>query len=223
MEKKTSNLFSNKLFTLIAIPLIITITGSAMWDFILADLLVRTYDHILALLEPIAQNYVDSVYKNASSGTSEWASYMLLASSYSFVYGYFLCVIYTFFKNHRTQTEQPQDLNIIPIEECDVVTEIVANDSTQNEPKQHRLVVVTFIILMIVGFLSLNVVIKNCLSHSIQDNTLKNIEIVSPYISDKEYKLLKSDFYLIETKADYLSLMQDLSNIAEHNNLTLKK
>ena len=50
-----------------------------------------------------------------------------------------------------------------------------------------------------------------------------NIEIVSPYISDIEYKQLKSDFHTIKCSYDYDELMQKLQHIAEMHSITLKK
>lgn len=43
---------------------------------------------------------------------------------------------------------------------------------------------------------------------------LTNIEIVAPYISDHDYKQLKSDFYLIETREDYIALQSRIESIA---------
>lgn len=52
---------------------------------------------------------------------------------------------------------------------------------------------------------------------------LNNIEIVSPYISDMEYKMLKSKFYSIETKEQYDMLLKDLVSISSSNSIKLKK
>ena len=59
--------------------------------------------------------------------------------------------------------------------------------------------------------------------NTLTTNTLANIEIISPHISDIEYKQLKSNFYSIESKADYDALMKSISNIANNNHLQLKK
>ncbi len=50
-----------------------------------------------------------------------------------------------------------------------------------------------------------------------------NIEIVSPYISDFEYKQLKSCFHSIQNGEDYEALNLTLKSIAESNSITLKK
>lgn len=59
----------------------------------------------------------------------------------------------------------------------------------------------------------------NLAAYHIAQRTLSNIEIVAPYISDKEYKILKSDFYLIDSKNDYLDLTSRITLIMEQNDL----
>ncbi len=54
-------------------------------------------------------------------------------------------------------------------------------------------------------------------------STTNNIEIVSPYISEEEYKYLKSDFYSIQTREDFDMLHETLDNIAQKHNLISQK
>lgn len=49
-----------------------------------------------------------------------------------------------------------------------------------------------------------------------------NIEIVSPYISDLDYKHLKSDFYSMSSRNDYNTLTETLNEIAIAHGLSLK-
>lgn len=50
-----------------------------------------------------------------------------------------------------------------------------------------------------------------------------NIEIISPYVSDIEYKKFKSDFHMIQCRRDYEDLEQTLQSIADAHSITLKK
>lgn len=52
--------------------------------------------------------------------------------------------------------------------------------------------------------------------------TTNNIEIVSPYITDYEYKKLKSDFHSMKNSIDYKALTQNLDSIAKENTIELK-
>ena len=48
-----------------------------------------------------------------------------------------------------------------------------------------------------------------------------NIEIVSPYITDQEYKVLKSNSYSMKTMDDYNLLYEALEDVAEQHHLQL--
>ena len=50
-----------------------------------------------------------------------------------------------------------------------------------------------------------------------------NIETVSPYISDLEYKYLKSKFHSMENRDDYNNLISELTVLGESYSLKLKK
>lgn len=59
-------------------------------------------------------------------------------------------------------------------------------------------------------------------SSNIARNTLSNIEIVAPYITDMEYKQLRSDFFQMDSKSDYENLVKKISSIVESNQLQIK-
>lgn len=52
--------------------------------------------------------------------------------------------------------------------------------------------------------------------------TTNNIEIVSPYITDNEYKMLKSSFHSMKCRNDYEELINSLDNISEKYDIELK-
>ncbi len=52
---------------------------------------------------------------------------------------------------------------------------------------------------------------------------MNNIEIISPYISDTEYKHFKSSFHLIKNKDDYDNLYSQLEQIASIYSIELKE
>lgn len=60
--------------------------------------------------------------------------------------------------------------------------------------------------------------INNCRTAS-----LCNLEIVSSYISDAEYKELKSTFYSIQTKGDYEEFKSKIYGIGEMYSVELRK
>lgn len=68
--------------------------------------------------------------------------------------------------------------------------------------------------------------IFNLIQYSYIDNTImkltSNIEIVSPYITDAEYKSLKSDFHAMSSRTDYNALVNSLNLISSSFGIDLK-
>lgn len=87
----------------------------------------------------------------------------------------------------------------------------------ENEPKHDLLLIYVwrFVIFIILMYNALIVSFAN----NIARRTLNNIEIISPYISDMEYKTLRSDFYQMNSKDDYLQIISVIENIATENDL----
>lgn len=54
-------------------------------------------------------------------------------------------------------------------------------------------------------------------------NLTINMEIVSPTLSEHEYKQLRANFYSIDSKKDYDDFVTHLEAIANENNITLRK
>lgn len=50
-----------------------------------------------------------------------------------------------------------------------------------------------------------------------------NVEILSPYVSDLEYKQMKSALYSIDGKDDYLSLVTMMDTLASDNSVNLRR
>lgn len=61
---------------------------------------------------------------------------------------------------------------------------------------------------------------SNSFAHQTSKRTLRDIEIVAPYISDIEYKTLKSDFYRIDSKDDYISLTNQIEKLMDEYDLS---
>lgn len=72
-------------------------------------------------------------------------------------------------------------------------------------------------VLILFFNLSLDIAISGDANHM-----LRKIEIVSPYISEFEYKELKSNFYQIDSKDDYNSLNHRIEEIAQQYDLNVE-
>ena len=52
--------------------------------------------------------------------------------------------------------------------------------------------------------------------------SLNNIEILSPFISDYNYKMLKSKFHLIKSKSDYDALNSEIEDLLKTYSIQLE-
>lgn len=59
-------------------------------------------------------------------------------------------------------------------------------------------------------------------SNSTARRTLNNIEIIAPYISDMDYKTLKSNFYQMDSKSDYIQIISMIESVASENDLKIQ-
>lgn len=94
---------------------------------------------------------------------------------------------------------------------------LVHSDMKEKGSRIFQLIIRVFLFL----FLAYHFVVVS-FAATIAENTIHNIEIVSPYITDMEYKQLRSEFYQIDSEPDYDNLMNKISIIAESNSLELR-
>ena len=77
--------------------------------------------------------------------------------------------------------------------------------------------IIAAIWIVTIAFLSLT----NFVNHTMIRLT-NNIEIIAPYVTDEEYKYLKSDFTLMKNYNDFCELTNALNKYASDNNVILK-
>lgn len=90
---------------------------------------------------------------------------------------------------------------------------------SENKTKTQLLNSVVYIVILLSILYNYTITM---LTYSIATDTLDDIEIISPYISDLEYKTLKSEFYQMDSKTDYNHLIEQIENILDDNGLTAK-
>ena len=64
-------------------------------------------------------------------------------------------------------------------------------------------------------------VVSSETSHDIKESFFRRVVILSPYMEDKDRKLLESRFFRMTTRADYDTIVADLEKIAKENDITL--
>ena len=100
---------------------------------------------------------------------------------------------------------------------CDFFTRIF--HSNQKDPQKRILQNILYLSCFFA--IMYNFFVVALVSNTARD-TINNIEIVAPYITDMEYKQLRADFFQMDSKSDYQSLVEKLESIAESHGLQLK-
>lgn len=226
MKKK--KLFEN----VIVIGIVTSVISTVIFSWFITPTTKWLFPKILKLINLFSAAFVDSFYRSATKLSAENANMSNLAFSfvsYIIIWSVFFLVTRTILTFYSQKLKRQIPSNALE-DQQEIVDETVDEHldiPIANQEKRLKLFKGLFsviLVLIIVHFvLSLYMMMSQIFSMNLCSNTMVNIEIVSPYISDQEYKQLKSDFYTIEGKQDYDVLHDKLELIAENNELTLKK
>lgn len=170
------------------------------------------FPKMLSVTEHFTSFFVDYIYRSSACMTIETTGIMTLAFSYILVY---LALLLLFAFSRIILNVLYQDSS-----EDNLKSTKTRSFSPAFEKNMFKLSSVLCIILILMFTL---ITMSQIFSSSISSCTLTNIEIVSPYIADQEYKQLKSDFYTITSKQDFDELRSNLQAIADEYSLQLKE
>lgn len=243
---KMKKLEKLKKYILPAIPAFVL---TFIFSKVLNPVLELLYSSFLNLGSFFIKSFSDSTYRTISHGYSElpslWILYFLpiilmmiflvLEKLREFQFHKFLDSIYELKAQNNAclkKTNDATETDSISDEEKninDILSELVEtknyldnleiNVNNSNKKRSFILKFVTGFLIFIMIFLYA----QQSFVNTAITKALSNIEIVSPYISESEYRHLKSDFYSINNHEDYDLLINTLEEIADANSINLKK
>ncbi len=204
----------NPFVSLIFLPLLI----SAVWEKILSPLFDRVLEGILSISNSLFTSISNHIYTEISNGVMDRYSSVVC----SCLFGAF-CAVTLFSLSNSYELYQSTLLDTSS-------DDASKNDSDDNEQEltlyqfaKYKFLFSSSIIFAVIAHLF-------CLAFLTQqsyvtETALKltnNIEIVSPYVSDLEYRQLKSEFHSMQSRSDYDNLVLKLDSIGSENHLRLK-
>lgn len=213
----------------VAVTVFLGVLGCAIWTF-LDNLILPS---AISLIHSTSSHFADHLYRLASDGLHEYSS-MIINTSFQF----FICAlsviggVFTFSNARRLRLEArlvrkrlssntTSELTPSELTNDDLEKEL---DEVYKAAKRTFYRSVAFLALYCVCACSVLVsVLLVDLSTTIAAETLHNIDIIAPYVSDNQYKLFISDFYQMSSKDDYDALTSSLLDIAKQNGLSLKQ
>lgn len=228
-----------KKYILPAIPAVIL-------TFILSKILNPMFEFLYSVFLKIGSFFIssfsDSTYKSISNGYSEkpsltvlyYTSLIIMVILFMFIswrnYVHMdLIISISKLKEKCNKSIQQDSISDTKTDYNDILSELAATskelENFQNNVnasyKKYSIILIflsTILVFLLIFFYGQQVFINNSIT-----KILSNIEIVSPYISDTEYKYLRSTFYSISNKEDYESLLYTLEEIADANSISLKE
>lgn len=196
------------------------------------------YSSMLKIGDNIIISFSNSTYQAIAEGFSEQSTYTLFYMVILVLFtvsGYFCSWISALHKESQKQSEflekkinAPERIQppILPTKSSFTSSDDVNNIIGRIHRNRRKNKILYNIIIAVIFFTNFSAFFMYSRQVFIREkiiSAINSIEIVSPYISDQEYKEFKSAFYLIQNKQDYESLLGDLNAIADINNITLPK
>lgn len=185
--------------------LFIGILGCALWEYIFSPLCTFVYIKTSSLIDKFSVTFSNSTYSEISKGYYDSPVIDIICF---IIIIFFICVssiyyLYLTRKLHHKSTSKEK----FPYEYLKM-----------NFFMRFIILIATQLVMLFWMYWIGNLIfINHC-----KTTSLCNLEIISPYISDLEYKELKSAFYSIQTKADYESFVNTIKEFGEEYSLKLK-
>lgn len=224
MKKKSK--FTQDIF----IGIITGILSTLVISWFITPLTNLIFPKILTFLENISMPFVDGLYRMASTITIERVGLLNLTFSATCVLFLMIFSVRFLFSTKGEIQDHLDEINALISPASKMSEEEIMQSLKEDKRyflkkrKEYKKLSLAYLIsVILVCFTILLSKMTQIYASSLSTNTRANIEIVAPYISDQEYKQLKSDFFTIKNKSNYDSLQKALKKISEENHLYLKE
>jgi len=215
-QPKQKNLFRNSIIGIV----LISVFSNFIGEKIITPFAIFIYTKTSNVLSLFFETYNNAIYRNISGGFNDENSFFLLflVPYFGFIFLFYLAHVKNVFKQGATTARAKSDFECVYKEDDDDI------DDANFDIKKFALLALKAIALLAFQILLVAFLYGQfSFIQRTKTSTLNNIEIVSPYIEDIEYKQLKSDFHSMESKQDYDSLIEKLTVISSEYNIRLKE
>lgn len=188
-----------KKFTQIIYTIILSIIAAALWEKLLSNIFDKIVTYIFSFGNKFIKWISNITYSRIAEGVYINVSYYIFIIIVS-------CILSVFIIMFR----YPPFIN---------------KDKTTNEHdsiSKKGIMLLKSVICIIYFFFLLFLLATNFINDNITKAT-NNIEIVSPYLSEQEYKMLKSKFHTINSKDDFDDLYSILKDYSDKYGVTLRE
>ncbi|EKF9197624.1 hypothetical protein O1B20_003579 [Vibrio cholerae] len=186
--------------------LIVSVVASVLVILFVQPFLTFSGDMIQWILSKTAVIMSDSIYKDAALGMREKYSFLLLIMVFQLIFMVLLSSLYR--KFFRTTSPQSS------IDELSDVEKL-------NRTKKRK------IISFFTGFTSVILVFwlggMQYVGFQMNASFSQRVAILSPYISEQDVKVLKSEWAQMQSREDYEAINEKILSVAKSNNIVLPR
>lgn len=191
--------------------LFIGVLGCAIWEYVISPLCTFIYVKISSLIDTFTLTFSNNTYREISKGYND-SPINDITTSMMLILLLFTCMLLAILNLYQGNKK---------IEDTSE-NSYTLNNILEIMKKKRRL---NFALLILLEVLMITFMyweghytfINQC-----KTSSLCNLEIICPYISEIEYKKLKSSFYSIQSKEDYEIFTNKLKEIDDKYSLNLK-
>jgi len=207
-ENVTENKIINKYKYYIGVIFIGAI-GSGFWDLILKDLLFKIGNYFVNTISFFHEGYIDTLYKNVGSG----------GSGFDYLPSMLLILVIISLPIHLSFIIWIYKTKSIKFRDAEQNTRSIFNVVLL---KNHKLSILIIVILFTpMSILYTNLLIKGISTIGAVNSISRSIEIIHPYISEKDFLILRSKFRQIDNKDKVVEIMKSIKETAKKNNIKL--
>lgn len=178
--------------------IILSIVAAAIWE----KLLSKTFDNLVTYVFSYGNRFIqwisDLAYSRIAEGVYVNVAYYIFIVIVSCILGVFTIIIWNLDYTNKDTSNKEKDI------------------FNRKSKCIFRCVIGIFYISFLMFLLATNFINDNI------TKTTNNIEIISPYISEEQYKLINSKFHTIKSKDDYENLYVILRGYAVQYGIELK-
>lgn len=206
------------------------IISTLIISWIISPITDFVFPKIISFANKFSLSLSNQIYSQVSKGSYEYISALNLTYSHIIVLILFSSLtlsVYLGYLSLKDHISELEDL-IYDKEEEEEESDEEFIKSIQNDLRQQkkRLPFYKYLSIFFLFFIFVTTTfttMKQIYILGLSTKATVNIEIVSPYITDIEYKQLKSSFHLIKTQDDYEKLLDKIQDIADANEINLSK
>lgn len=199
-----------------------TALGSAFWDFFLKDFFLFVSRIFIEILSRFSINYIDRLYYKLSEAevsliiAPEFYGCIIITGFYLFLFMLSSRINAKTVNNFREEN----GLRTRPRKSISYARYMQTKIVFKRYTVFHIMVAFLTLVVFVIFYESL---VVTTFKYSNKVTMERNIEIVRPYITNDQFLIFRSHFYLIDTKEEFIRLKENIDSVAMDRKINLPK